>query len=54
MHAVSTLLLGQRVHSKVVAEVVVLAAVATTVDRFSHGAMAMYPESVEALEGPLR
>jgi len=53
-HTAATLLLGQGVHPKVVADLLGHATVAITLDRYSHVAMAMHQEAADALEGVLR
>jgi integrase len=53
-HTAATLLLGQGVHPKVVADLLGHATVAITLDRYSHVAMAMHQEATDALEAVLQ
>ncbi|EQD46221.1 integrase family protein [mine drainage metagenome] len=52
-HTAATLLLGQGVHSKVVANLLGHATVAMTLDRYSHRAMARHQEAADAMEAVL-
>jgi integrase len=52
-HTAATLLLGQGVHPKVVADLLGHATVAMTLDRYSHVAMAMHQEAADAMEAVL-
>ena len=49
-HTAATLLLGQGVHPKVVADLLGHATVAMTLDRYSHVALAMHQQAADALE----
>ena len=52
-HTTATLLLGQGVHPKVVADLLGHATVAITLDRYSHVAVAMHQQAADALEAVL-
>ncbi len=52
-HTAATLLLGQGVHPKVVADLLGHTTVAMTLDRYSHVAVAMHQQAADALEAVL-
>ena len=52
-HTAATLLLGQGVHPKVVADLLGHTTVAMTLDRYSHVAVAMHQQAADALEAAL-